>query len=147
MANRQNQQVQQQLFRNIFLSIKAHEAVTELKDIKGLKDFQVLDDYDRIVLSELEGKNNHGIGLCLNRDVVLLFTHDSNFRNAPYPIVYQTKSSIIFPPAPFPELENKERKNIVSASPSQQIHFYLANKYNLDVTQEDATLLIGFDVE
>ena len=137
----------EQLVRNAFVAAKAQEAISELKKVKGLSNFMVLDDYDRIVLAGLEEKNNYGVRACLDKEIILLFTHDSKFRDVPYPIVFQTKSSHLLPPVPFPELENKERKNVVSASPTQKVHLYLVNKYNLDAVQEDATLLVGFDLE
>ena|SRR3989338_5485885 len=136
----------EQFTRAVFLKVKAEEAISELKKVKGLSNFRVLDDYDRITLAELEEKNNYGVRACLDKEIILLFTHDSGFRDVPYPIVFQTKSSHLLPPVPFPELENRERKNVVSASPKQKVHFYLANKYNLDVAHEDATLLVGFDI-
>lgn len=139
--------VTQQVIKEIFLQQKAYEAIEELKSIQGLKNFRILDDYDKILLSELENQNNRGVHACLSKEIVLLFTHDSNFRNSPCSIVHQTKRGLVFPPFPFSELENEERTSITSSSPSQKVHFYLANKYNLDITQEDATLLVGFNIK
>ena len=44
------------MVRNAFVAAKAQEAISELKKVKGLSNFMVLDDYDRIVLAGLEEK-------------------------------------------------------------------------------------------
>ncbi len=138
------------MLKNLFfLKINMNEqekAIKVLSAIKGLSNFKALENADKAELAKLEDKNNLGVLSCLKKDIVLAVTHNSEFREPASEITKKANGKTIFPPVPFPELEDGKRRNIVSSSPSEKAHKYLVKKHGLQVTDEDATLLIGFDI-
>jgi|SRR3989344_1661123 len=118
--------------------------VRELENIEGLDNIHVLDEKQKERIEFLEEKNNIGVFECLKRQVTLVVTHDSSFREPIKSIVIKGLNKIIFPPVEFPEVN---RYDVVSSSPCKIVHEYLIKQFNLDLTAEDATLLIGFNIE
>jgi len=110
-----------------------------LKQVNGLSNFNVLNEGDRMKVLELEEERNIGVIESLKRDVTLVLTHDSGFRKPAKEIV----KNGIFPAVPFPEVK---AKSVVSSSPNIDVHNYLVNRFNIDLRNNEATLLIGFNL-
>jgi hypothetical protein len=118
------------------------QEIENLLKIKWLKEVVVLDDKDKKYIFENEEDRNHGVYESIKREVTLCMIHDSEFRDADSPIVFNIWKKIIFPVVWFHEVK---RQNVVSGSPCLEVHNYLKNKFkNLD--NDDATVLIGFDM-
>ena len=122
---------------------KILEIQKKLNQTKGLHDCFILDEDDREIILQLEEKNNIGVQECVKRKYTLVVVHDSSFREPEGKIVKKKKSSVEFPAVPFSEVK---AKNVVSSSPSRRVHSFLVERFHLHPSQEDATLLIGFDV-
>ena len=122
------------------------QAIQTLKQLKGLSNINILENEDREKIAKLEKPNNLGVLACLKRKLVLCAVHNSNFRGPAGDIVFETEDGVVFPAVPFPELENSGRKNVMSSSPSEKAHDFLAKKYNINTANGEATLLIGFDI-
>jgi len=111
-----------------------------LQQIRGLANMRVLSDEEKRIIAELEDEENHGVHACLAKKITIVLTHNSHFRDPPLPIVEKKGNIHIFPPVPFPELQNA-----FSSSPSKKVHDFLIKRLNLNAGEEDATLLIGMD--
>ena len=116
--------------------------IDTLKKLKGVTQVRVLDNTHKEELFLLEEERNLGVRECLKRKTVLILLHNSDFRDPIGSLVLKNKKSILFPPLPFPELG---AKNVVSASPSKEVHTFLVEQYLLKKESELATVLIGFD--
>src|SRR3989338_2813578 len=114
-----------------------------LQNTIGLDNVYLLSEEDKKIIHELEEANNHGVHACIASQVTLVLTHDSRFREPVSIIVKNESNKITFPPVSFPEVK---QKNVLSSSPSKEVHDFLVKHFNLRLTEEDATLLIGFEV-
>ncbi len=119
------------------------KVISKLKYVKGLSNFNLLHDYHKKKILELEESRNLGVKECLSREFVLLLTHDSTFRPPTSPEVMKKDNKVIFPPVSFPEVEAKD---VVSSSPSKIVHDFLVKEFNLKL-KDEATLLIGFKLQ
>jgi len=146
-----------------------------LSACQGLHVCRYLTLEEKQKILAMEQPENRGVAEALARKCTLVATHDSTFRKPPTPTVIlesegrtvgaenpstgefefeegagaiESKDgatgTYIFPPVPFPELEGIAQ-NVVSSSPSKQVHEYLMGLLELDSDTELATLLIGFD--
>lgn len=120
---------------------RADLIIDALRNVRGLHNFTILSDEDKKTILEMEDGRNTGVLACLGRRFVLAATHDSVFRQPIGSLVVQTSEGIVFPAQPFPEVGAKS----ISASPSKKVHDYIVSKFNMKITDEHATLLIGFD--
>jgi len=109
----------------------------------GLKFIALLEEETKEIIKELEEERNQGVFECLKRSHTILLTHDSSFRDPVCEIVKGENENLIFPGIPFPEVN---AKNVVSSSPSERVHKALIEMLHLHIHQEDATLIIGFDL-
>jgi|TARA_Y100000310_G_scaffold345729_1_gene468925 hypothetical protein len=123
--------------------VNAKEIVKKLEHIKGLYHINLINEEDKDIINNLEEENNLGVLECLDRKHVVMVTHDSNFRKPEGSIVNNNGKGISFPPVSFSEVE---AKNVVSSSPTVKVHDYLMKRFELNVDEEHATLLIGFDL-
>lgn len=110
--------------------------------IKWIKEVVLLSNEDKKFIFENEEDRNHWVYECIKRKITLVFTHDSEFRNADAPIVLKLWNKVIFPPVSFHEVKEK---NVVSSSPWLEIHKYLSKKFS-NLWEYDATVLVWFDV-
>ncbi len=79
----------------------------------------------------------------LSRDRVVVFLHNSVFRDAPQRIVEKNAANeAYFPGLPFPEIHGKR---VISSSPSTQVHQYLLQFFPYS-EKDDATVLVGWDM-
>ncbi len=122
---------------------KIQGIMNDLKLVNGLNPILVLDSHFKEEIINLEGEYNHGVKECLNRKVTLLVSHNSNFREPIGEIVIKNENGVLLPSIPFPEVNGKY---VVSSSPSKKVHNHLKSKLNLNLKEEEATLLIGFDI-
>ncbi|MBS3064439.1 MAG: hypothetical protein J4472_01375 [DPANN group archaeon] len=100
------------------------KVIDELKSISGLTKILLLTNLDKLEFKVLEDSNNWGVKLALERRYVFVVVHDSNFRQPMGSMVLQDNNS----------------------SPSAVLHKHIINRFDLDLTNEDATLIIGFDL-
>src|SRR3989344_327362 len=105
----------------------------ELEQIAGLKVHAVLSQEIRNVIATKEEGHNLGVREALARQIVLLITHDDQFRDPWGEQVCFTKEGHYFPPLPFPEVQGH---NVVSSSPSKEIHDFLINQYKITTTSQ-----------
>ena len=123
--------------------MKLADVLIDLNKVNGLGNFKVLREEDKDKIRELEGSNNLGVKECLERKFTLLLTHDSSFREPVNKIVENADGQTIFPAVGFPEVRAKD---VVSSSPSEKVHKALVERFNLKLREEEATLLIGFNL-
>ena len=121
---------------------KINMIIENLKNVKGLYNFVILNDDGKKAIIEMENGRNTGVLTCLGKRFVIVMTHDSKFRNPIGSLVLQTSEGIVFPALPFPEIDAKKP---LSASPSKKVHDYLVKKFNMSINEEHATLIVGFD--
>lgn len=122
---------------------KINQILEDLKRVKGLDNLFLISDSEKERLLKIESSNNKGVDACLKREFTLMVTHDSSFRGPTEKIVTKDDGKIIFPPVSFPEVK---ARNVVSSSPSSKVHKFLVRRFNLKLKDEEATLLIGFDL-
>lgn len=113
-----------------------------LLNIKGIVEVNILSAQDKQFIFTHEEDRNHGVYESIKRQITLVATHDSSFREADAPIVLKLWNKVIFPPVSFHEIQEK---NTVSSSPWIEIHNYLIKKIK-NIWEFDATLLIWFDI-
>ena len=118
------------------------DIIKELNRIKGLGNVKLLEKEDIDVIRNLEEERNIGVLDCLERDFVLILTHDSSFRNPKSNIVREENGILFFPGVDFPEVSGKD---VVSSCPCKEVHDFLIKKFNLKL-KDEATLLIGFNL-
>lgn len=116
--------------------------IDALRKVQGLYNFAVLSDEDKKTILEIEDGRNVGVLTCLGKKYVIVLTHDSKFRPPFSNLTVQTSEGIVFPALPFPEINANKP---ISASPSKKVHDYLVSRYGMNITDEHATLLVGFD--
>jgi len=119
-----------------------NQIITKLSETQGLANLKLLTDSQKKKIEEIEEPRNLGVREAIQRDFTILVTHDSTFRPPKSKEVIHEGGQVIFPPVPFPEVE---AKNVVSSSPSEQVHNFLVKEFELKLTEE-ATLLIGFNL-
>jgi len=119
-----------------------NKIIDKLMQVKGLANFKLLTESQKEKIKEIVEPRNIGVQESLKREFTLLLTHDSTFRPPTTPEVIQEEGQVIFPPVPFPEVEAKD---VVSSSPSEQVHNFLVKEFNLEL-KDEATLLIGFNL-
>ncbi len=156
--------------RDLMALTEAAEKATEcLKTLEGLgKCFIVLSQKEKEIITKIsEGKNiiNRGVADALSREITIAFSHNEKFRPPPCAIVLlscngkivgemadggkkfyngvQGVDKYILPPVPFPELDGKF-SNVCSASPGYGADKFLRKL--IKVEQNDATLLVGFNI-
>ncbi len=140
-----------------------------LENLRGLNRIRLLEEEELTKIRAMELPENTGVSEALSREFTLVAVHDSSFRKPPAPTVLlesegkiigkenvmtgkfeleagatEAEGTYLFPPVPFPELEGAAQ-NVVSASPSKEVHEYLMGLLWLGENPELATLLIGFD--
>lgn len=140
-----------------------------LENCSGITAQRLLEPEEKEQIVSMEQPANTGVSEVLSRKFTLVAVHDSTFRKPPAPTVLlesegktigkenvlagkfelepgasEAEGTYVFPPVPFPELE-KIAQNVVSSSPSKQVHGYLMGLLKLEEKPELATLLIGFD--
>ena len=120
----------------------APHIIKTLKETKGLDNVNLLNEETRDIIRNLEEEHNEGVSTCLDRKFTVVLTHDSNFRDPVREIVREKNGKVLFPPIPFPEVK---AQNVVSSSPSKEIHDFLVKEFKL-ILKDEATLLIGFDL-
>ncbi len=116
----------------------------KLNKIKGLRVLFTLEEEQKDIIRDLEEERNKGVFECLDREYTMLLAHDSSFRKPDKKIVKGKGKDIIFPGVPFHEVN---AKNVVSSSPSGRVHRALMEMLHVHLDEEDATLLVGFDLE
>ncbi len=119
------------------------DIIKGLNEVKGLKVLISLNKEHKELIKRMEERNNIGVFESINRDFTLLLSHNSTFRKPLDETVIIKDSNITFPPVSFPEIN---AKNVVSSSPSKKVHDILKNKLKLNLKDDDATLLVGFDI-
>ncbi|MEK6923192.1 MAG: hypothetical protein AABW84_00640 [Nanoarchaeota archaeon] len=117
--------------------------IAELKSITGLTHVFLLNDIDKLEFKILEDTNNLGVRLSLDRKYSLVVVHDSRFRSPRGSMVLDDAGKLIFPPLPFPEIN---AWNVTSSSPSVVLHNHLINIFGLNLADDEATLIVGFDL-
>lgn len=125
------------------MNSELQKIITALKSITGLTCVFLLNDIDKLEFKVLEDSNNWGIGLALEREHALVIIHNSNFRPPMGSMVMHKEGKFIFPPLPFPEIN---ARNVTSSSPSAVLHKHIINRFDLNLTPEEATLIVGFDL-
>lgn len=115
--------------------------INNLLKVKWIKEVIILSDGDKKYIFENEEERNHWVYESIKRNVTLCITHNSEFRDADSYIVMQMWKKVIFPVVGFHEVK---RNNVVSGSPSLNVHNYLISKFK-KVDLNDATVLIWFD--
>lgn len=120
---------------------KAEAELNNLKKVKGLSNFIILDENDRSFIMKNEEKRNIGVFEALKRKYLIAFAHDSSFRWPASEIVVEKDGKKVFPGVPFPEVK---AENVVSCSPGYKVDAYLRKKMK-NVKEDDASLLVGFD--
>jgi hypothetical protein len=123
---------------------KVNEIMDSLNKVKGLRALAILDEDKKDLVKALEEERNKGVFECLERDWTILVAHDSNFREPVKEIVDGDGEDLSFPGIGFPEVDGK---NVVSSSPSKSVHNALMEALHVSIDSEEATLLIGFDLE
>ena len=124
--------------------MKPEDVLQDLKKIEGLDNFFLISEKDKSAIGKVERGNNLGVFETLGRDFVLVMTHDSNFREPAGSIVLETENGFVFPGVPFPELKAKD---VVSSSPSEAVHDFLVKRFGLKIENNEATLLVGFNLD
>lgn len=122
---------------------KVKKIIEDLKKVEGLYNPILVPKEFKDEIISLEDKNNLGIRECLNREYCLFVLHNSEFREPVSEIVIKEGKKVILPAVGFPEVDGK---NVVSSSPSLKVHEFLSEKFELDLEDEEASLLIGFEV-
>ncbi len=120
-----------------------NKIITKLKEVKGLNNIHTLTKKDKEYINLNEENNNLGVKECLKREITLVLTHNKNFRKPLEKITINKDKKITFPPIPFPEVK---AKNVVSSSPSKKIHIHLIKSHKIIIRDNEATLLIGFNL-
>ncbi len=111
----------------------------DLVFVKGIANIGILNKKDKKAIKLLEESRNTGVLEAIKKPCTIVLTHDSSFRQPACPIVVNNA----FPPVPFPEIK---AKSVVSSSPSKKVHNYLADRFKLNLNNNEATLLIGFEL-
>ena len=116
-----------------------------MKTIQKLKGITYQGTVSKELQKEIarrEEKRNTGVHACLRKKQVLVFTHTDAFREPLMPLLeLQKDGSYIFPPQPFPEANN----NAIVSCPSAEVHQLLADVLQLNISKDEATLLVGYD--
>lgn len=128
------------------MNLELNKIINKLNKIQGLTVIDILQENHRELIKSIEEKNNLGVLEAIKRQHTLLVLHDSSFRDPVGRIVINKNNQILFPVVPFPEL-NSSAINIVSSSPSEKVHKELIKDLNLNLGKDNATLLIGFDLQ
>jgi hypothetical protein len=122
----------------------------ELKDIleslrktEGLNNINLLNQEDRDIIINLEEESNLGVSECIERNHVVVVTHNSSFREPERDIVVNKEEKTIFPALDFPEVKAND---VVSSSPGISVHNYLRKRFGMNINGHHATLLIGFNL-
>ena len=68
-----------------------------LEGLKGIANVHLLADSDKKDISDLEDKHNLGVFEAVNRDVTIVCTHNSSFRQPPSSITVKINDKTIFP--------------------------------------------------
>ena len=118
--------------------------MNDLKNVKGLYKPIIINDMLKKEIRLMEKRNNLGVMECLNRSFCLFVLHDSDFREPISKIVVNDNGRVIFPAVGFPEVQGM---NVVSSSPSLKVHKFLSKKLGLNLKEEEASLLLGFDLQ
>ena len=116
--------------------------ISKLKSVKGLDNVNLLEKEDIDIIRNLEEERNRGVFDCLEREFVIVLTHDSSFRGPKENIVKEENGILYFPGVNFPEIKGKE---VISSCPCKDVHDFLVKKFNLQL-EDEATLLIGFNL-
>ena len=119
------------------------EIIQNLNKVKGLNVIDILKEKHKNLINSLEERKNTGVLECINRQYTILISHNSLFRESEGEIVKKQGNSLLFPPVKFSEVK---ALNVVSSSPSLEVHNKLLESFNLNLKLEDATLLVGFDL-
>ncbi|MBI2667431.1 hypothetical protein HYX17_01525 [Candidatus Woesearchaeota archaeon] len=114
-----------------------------LNKVNGLNNVNILGDEDKDIIRNLEEENNIGVLECIDRNHVVMVVHNSGFREPEKNMVIKENGIAIFPALEFPEVKAKD---VVSSSPGINVHEYLRRRFNLNIDNEHATLLIGFNL-
>ncbi|MBI2663452.1 hypothetical protein HYX15_02875 [Candidatus Woesearchaeota archaeon] len=123
--------------------VEVKKVLDDLRKINGLNNISLLNEEDKDIIRNLEEENNIGVIECIERKYVIVLTHNSEFREPEKDIVVQNGNGIIFPALEFPEIK---ANNVVSSSPGINVHNYLRKKFSMDIDDEHATLLVGFNL-
>lgn len=123
--------------------MKIKNIIKNLESTNGLGNVKLLTPKHKQIILKLEEPNNQGVLECLNRKFTLALTHDSSFREPAGEIILQNHSEIILPAVAFPEVNGRD---VVSSSPSTKVHDVLIEELGLDLNEEEATLLVGFNL-
>ena len=117
--------------------------IKDLERVKGLSNVKLLDQEHKKIIFALEDKNNLGVRECLRRKFTIALAHDSTFRDPVGRIVFNSGSGIVLPPVAFPEVKGRD---VVSSSPSENVHRVIVEKLDMRLKEDEATLLIGFNL-
>lgn len=116
--------------------------IEKLNSVKGLRIVAILNRSTRAEIAIREDIRNTGVFEVLARKKILLLAHDSSFREPASEIVKKEDNSFVLPAVPFPEIDAAD---VVSSSPSAEVHEFLIKKLGLSLAEEEATLLVGFN--
>ena len=116
--------------------------IGDVSRMKGVVEVKLLESVHKEDIQKIEKENNLGVLECLRKKNIVIAVHDSSFRDPLGPLVIFNGKGFVLPPLPFPELRGV---NVMSGSPSKDVHDFLMKKYSLKDHPEFATILIGFD--
>ena len=119
------------------------DILEELNRVNGLNNINLLNDEDKDIVRNLEEDNNIGVLECIDRNHVVMVVHNSGFREPEKDMVIKENNVVIFPALVFPEVKAKD---VISSSPGINVHDYLRKRFDLNIDDEHATLLIGFNL-
>jgi len=118
------------------------EAVKTLVNTTGLANVKLLNKSKKKLIWNLEDDFNVGVRECLARKNVVFLTHNSEFRDPEEDIVKEKGETIIMPSIPFKELSHL---NAISSSPSATVHRFMKGVLEMNLKDDEASLVIGFD--
>ncbi len=114
-----------------------------LKNVNGLTRVYLLEKNYKDLIVRLEDEENLGVKECLDKDVTLVVVHDSKFRKPVSSLVIVQRDKIKLPSLLFDEIYHF---GAISSSPSKKVHHLIEQILKTTFNEEEATLLIGFDL-
>lgn len=116
------------------------EAIEKLKSLDGISNVFLLSDEQKEKVASIEEWRNIGVKVCAEKKYCIVCTHDSSLPEPEQAITMHTPDGVVFPAIKFPQIQGS-----ISSSPSLETHKYLEKEFEMQLTEEDATLLIALD--
>lgn len=128
--------------REVSQSMTIEDAISTLCTLEWVTEAVELSTEARKYIRNHEEIRNTWVLETIGRDRVIVFLHNSHFRNPVEPIVWKNHSEeVYFPGIPFPEIHWKK---VISSSPGKKVHEYLLDFFPYH-QPGDATVLVGWD--